>query len=276
MKSYPHVIAKLFYEPLLVTRAQHAAMVRVLESRMAGAGPGVRSDDEDEEDPDELEDGEYVVYEATAVIPVHGTLVPHASDIPASSCGCGLDAVHKMMDMALRDRSVERLVFDFRSPGGAVTGIPELAGRIGSVVSKKTIAVTDSECCSGALWLATQCQHFYATGSSSVGSIGVWCAYLDISRQMENDGVNIQEVSAGKYKTMGAYWKRLTPEEKALVQADVDQIYGQFKEAVNYRREVAEEFMQGQIFDGRHAMDIGLCDGLVEGLDEVIEDWRQD
>ena len=285
MKRYPQIISKLFYEPVIVTPAQHAAMVRVLEARLAAGGDvadgrwqlskgngrkRVSEDDDYESSEDEGPLGDWETHGKNAIIPVHGVLTGHASDIPMSACGCGLDVVASMIDVAMADSVVENLFFDMRSPGGGVVGTPEVGRKIAGITSKRTVAFTDSQCCSGALWLATQCQQFYATESAAVGSIGVWCAYLDISRQMSNQGETIQEVSAGKYKTMGAYWKPLKPEEKAIIQKQVDKIYNQFKEAVQTRRVVADEFMQGQIFDGPEAVAAGLCDGLVEGLDELL------
>ena len=89
---------------------------------------------------------------------------------------------------------------------------------------------------------------------------------------MAKEGVEIQSISAGKYKLMGAYWKPLSDEEKAMLQADVDKIYSQFKDAVNARREVAEKWMNGQVFDGEKACEIGLCDGLIDEIGELIEE----
>jgi protease-4 len=266
MKNYPNIIAKLFYEPLVITRVKHAAICKVLEARLSGVQiPGLPAPDEDEGDDDIGFDG------PDALIPVHGILGKHLSGLEMASGGCNLDEVAARVDVAMADSSIKRLVFDFNSPGGAVTGIPELAGKIAGISTKETIAFTDSECCSGALWLATQCQRFYATESSSVGSIGVWCAYLDLSRQMANSGENMQEISAGKYKTMGAYWKPLSDEERAMIQGQVNKIYGQFKEAVNLRREVADANMQGQVFDGVEAVEAGLIDGIFDSLEEVLD-----
>lgn len=122
------------------------------------------------------------------------------------------------------------------------------------------------------MWLASQCQQFYCSGSSYVGSIGVWTAYLDMSKAMKKEGVNMQAISAGKFKLMGAYWKPLTDEEKAILQTRVDKIHAQFKDAILSRRQISDEFMQGQIFDGREACEIGLCDGEVDDIEELIED----
>jgi protease-4 len=265
MKRYPQIISKLFYEPLLITHARHSAMARILEKRMAEGMP-----DEDPEEPENPVMPGWQRVGPDAIIPVSGVLVGHASDIPMSSCGCGMDDVAGMIDVALADRAVKRLIFNFNTPGGAVVGTPELGRKIAGIVSKQTIAFTDSECCSGGVWLATQCQQFCATESAAVGSIGVWCAYMDSSRQLANQGTAIQEISAGKYKTMGAYWKPLTAEERGMIQKQIDKIYGQFKEVVNLHRVVADEFMQGQIFDGAEAQAIGLIDGVVDGIEDVL------
>ncbi len=267
MKQYPHIISKLFYEPLLLTRARHQAICRVVESHMAKVAQmpsdPMEPDDDDEEMP-MMETG------SVAIIPVCGVLTAKEQDIPMSACGCGLDTVRAAIDVALSDSNIRKIVFSFDSPGGGVTGVPELGRKISGIVSKETVAFTDTECCSGALWLAEQCQSFYCTQSASVGSIGVWCAYLDMSASMAKDGERMQEFSAGKYKTMGAYWKPLTKDESKMIQAGVDKIYAQFKDAVQTRRVVTDDVMQGQIFDGEEAVTAGLVDGLVESIEDLI------
>jgi signal peptide peptidase SppA len=186
------------------------------------------------------------------------------------SGGCDLQNVSDMIDIAEYDKSVTRVIYDFRTPGGEVTGLPETARKI-LRSSKETVAFTDSECCSGGMWLASQCQQFYTTPSARVGSIGVWCAYLDESRQMANEGVNMQAFSAGKFKLMGAYWKPLTGAEKAILQREVDSIYSEFKLAVNAQRSVTDDAMgEGLVFNGQDAADRGLTDGCVEDMSEVL------
>ncbi len=165
---------------------------------------------------------------------------------------------------------MNRLLFDFRSPGGTVTGIPEM-GRKMRFLKKKTVAYTDSEANSGALWLASQAEEFYATPSSSVGSIGVWTASMDYSRMMENEGIKMNAVSAGKYKLLGAYWKPMTADELAILQTKVDGIHAEFKDVVNARREIDTKYMEGQLFDGTEAAEIGLIDGLVDDIAELFD-----
>lgn len=263
MKRYPHLIAKLF-EPLVLTPQKFHAVCSVLESKIAGELPMPKVQDGDEDDPEMAEAG------TTAIIPVHGILGKHLDGLEMMSGGCNLDTVSAMIDVAEASPSVRRVIFDFRSPGGSVQGTPETARKIYRM-TKPTIGFTDSECCSGALWLAAQCQRFYATQTASIGSVGVWTAYLDISRQMANAGENMQAIFAGKYKLLGAYWKPLTDDERAIIQRGVDKIYAAFKEAMASQRQVSDaNFGNGLVFDGEEAQELGFIDGLVEDFDEVL------
>ena len=266
MKRYPHLIARLFYEPLVLTPQKHAAICQVLEAHSAVASPMLIA-------PPAPEEPDYDVFGETAVIPVHGILGQHLDNLEMASGGCNVATVSRMVDLASEDPSIERIIFDFRTSGGEVTGIPELARKI-AAVDKETIGFTDSECCSGGVWLAAACQKFYATASSHVGSVGVWCAFLDLSRQMANEGANMQAISAGKHKLLGAYWKPLTDDEKAILQARVDKTFERFKAVVQSVRPVSEDVLGlALIYDGEEAASIGFTDGIVDDMDEILNGY---
>jgi len=273
MKQFPHIISKLFYEPLIITPQKHQAICSVVEAHMASPSPMKIMDAEpDDDDPPDGFDENYQQIGSTVILRLDGVIGKHLKKMASASPGCDLDLVNAMIDTAQFDDSVKRIIFDFRSPGGSVTGVPETARKIFNVRDKETVAFTDSECCSGALWLASQCQKFYSTGSASIGSVGVWCAYLDYSRAMQNDGVNMQAFSAGKFKLLGAYWKPMTDEEKSIVQKSVQRTYEQFMQAMSSHRAVSEEnFGNGLCFDGDEAAQLGFTDGLVEDMDEILE-----
>lgn len=259
-RNFPHIIAKVYREPWLITPQKHRAIQSVLEARMDGILPG---DDEADEPAGMARDG------STAIIPVHGVIGKHLSMLEMSSGGCDLDAVNAMISEAEQDDSIETIIFDFRTPGGTVTGVPETARRIASI-SKKTIGFTDSECCSAGYWLASQCKQFYLTETAATGSIGVYSVFEDYSRALENEGVKVNAISSGKFKLAGAYFKPMTDDERKMFQAGVDKLHAQFKEAVRRNREVPDSAMEGQCFDGLEALEVGLADGLVESIDELL------
>ena len=271
MKSYSHVAQKLFNEPLLITPQRHSALCNLLEMKMAAINDPIRAQNK----ADRMDDGEpdtsLTQMGKTVIIPVHGTLVMYPEDIAMSECGCAMEDLNAMIDVAENDASVSTVIYDFRTPGGTVTGIPETGRKILNS-SKQTIAFTASECCSGGIWLASQCQRFYATQSSRVGSVGVYCMMLDYTKALKKDGVKINAISAGKFKLLGAYWKELSDEERSIKQADVDKIYTQFKEAMESFRMVSDDnFGNGLVFDGEKAAEVGFTDGVVEDMEEILD-----
>ena len=170
MKNFPQIISKVYEQPWLITPAKHRAIQKLLAAHMAGTPMDMPEPDDGEEDCCEIQmDG------GTAIIPVHGIIGKHLSMMETMCGGCDLDEVCDMLDMAEQDDTVARVLLDFRTPGGTVTGIPEMARKIANY-SKPTIGFTDSECCSAGYYLASQCGKFYATESSTVGSVGVYMA----------------------------------------------------------------------------------------------------
>lgn len=266
MKRYPHIISKLFYEPVMITPHKHGAICQVVEAHMNGNLPASAMDNPVDHESEMTDIG------STVIIPVHGIIDQNIPDSPSGGDGCDLAKLRDMISIARADSSVSRMIFDFRTPGGSVVGVAETGRAILNITDKETIAFTNDECCSAGLWLAAQCQRFYSTESARVGSVGVWCAYLDVSRQMQNEGQNMQAFFAGKHKLLGAYWKPMSDEEKVIVQKSVDKIYAQFKSAMNEQRAVSDSnFGNGLVFDGEDAAQLGFTDGLVESLEEVLE-----
>lgn len=267
MKQFPHIISKLYREPCLLTPARHAAICQLVEARL-DAAPGPVEVDAEVENETEIEPTNVG---DTVIIPVHGTIVPFPEDIAMSECGCALEELGSAIDAVEADNNIRRVIYDFRTPGGTVTGIPELGRKI-AASRKQTIAFTQSECCSGGIWLAAQCQRFYATQSSRVGSVGVYTLAMDLTEQLKMEGVKVNAISAGKYKLLGAYFKPLTDDERAILQARVDKIYAQFKDAMETWRVVADEnFGNGLVFDGEEAAQLGFTDGVVESIEDIIE-----
>jgi protease-4 len=263
MKSYPQIIAKVYEQPWLITPAKHRAIRQVIERRLDG-GMGEDCDGEDNVKPEMMMDG------TTAIIPINGVIGKHLSMLETMCGGCDLDMVSTMIDAAVADSNCTKILFNVNSPGGTVTGVPELARKIANC-QKPTVAFTDSMCCSAALWLASQCNQFYCTESSDIGSVGVYSVYLDESRALDKEGVTVNAITAGKYKMTGASFRPMTDDERKMLQANVDKIYSQFKEAVTRNRVIADDDMQGQVFDGQEACEKGFCDGLVDDITDVLD-----
>lgn len=214
------------------------------------------------------------------VIPVHGTIGQHLDWIDVEYFGgCDLDAVNAAIEQAEEDDTINTVVFDFRTPGGTVTGIPECANAIlelSQVYGKNTIAFTDSQCCSGGLYLAEQCERFFCTPSSRIGSCGVYSIFVDQSRMLEAAGIKVNAISAGEYKLSGAPFRPMTDDERAMFNERVQGIHADFKTAVNAIRSVDSAYLEGQVFDGKEAVKIGMADDIFMASEDMMDMLESD
>jgi protease-4 len=83
---------------------------------------------------------------------------------------------------------------------------------------------------------------------------------------LEKLGLKYSVIKSGKYKDIGSPTREMSPEEKALIQGVVDDIYKQFLEVVATGRKIPKEKLkgiaEGKIFTGRQALDLGLVDEI--------------
>lgn len=269
--KYPQILGKVVKGFWTITEEKHYAILTALEARLSGQQ--VWMDEGDSKD----DSGEYQEFGSTAIIPINGILGKHLSSMEVSCGGCSMDAVKDMLEVADLSPRISKIVLNINSPGGTVTGTPELAAFIADVATRKqVIAYTDCECCSGALWLATQANQFYAAGSARVGSCGVRMILIDTSKALENEGIKVNPIFSGKYKLSGASFKPLEPDEREMFQTESTRIHTQFQAAVNANRSVEEKYLQGQVFSGDEAAEIGMIDGTIDGLDELLEAIQYD
>jgi signal peptide peptidase SppA len=266
MRITPYIAARIATEPWLISRARGSELLsRFLAVEAATLDyPRVEGSDEDE-------GSGYVRVGSSAIIPVFGVIGKDIDAIDRMWGGmCDVDDAVDALDVAEVDPLVKQIVFAFNTPGGTVTGIPEAAARI-LEATKPTVAFTDTMCCSAGYWLASQCRTIYCTESAAVGSVGVWTAYVDYSRMLENDGVKVNAFSAGKHKLLGAPWASMTDEQKAIVQAGIDKVAKRFREAVNIMRQpMSEPLDTALVYDGEDAARMLLVDGLVDDMDDVL------
>ena len=207
-----------------------------------------------------------------AIIPVKGVIGKNLSELE-SLCGCcDIHDVEEMLEECERDTSIKTIILDIDSPGGTSVGVPELANRIKNY-SKEVISFTGNECCSAAYWLGSQASKFYATPSSSVGSIGVYIAFPDCSEAFKMEGVKMDVIKSGTYKGAGIPGTSLDEGQRKMLQQEVEDIHADFKEAVKSVRSFVEDSsMEGQMFSGKRGAEAGLVTSLTNGFDEMLQE----
>lgn len=203
---------------------------------------------------------------AVAVIPVHGTIAQHrGSDYWG---GVFTEELVGRVAAMVDAPNVGAVVLSFDSPGGIVYGVPEASDAIRQMSQAKPIyGYVVAEAASAAYWLASVTTKLFAQPSAKVGSIGVWTMHVDASKLLEDFGVKISLISAGKYKTEGHPFGPLEDEARKEIQGSVDQYYEEFLSGVALGRgttkgTVKNDFGQGRMLDATRAKAAGMIDGI--------------
>lgn len=211
-----------------------------------------------------------------AVIPIRGVIANRMGTMDESSGGVSAERIGAMLSAVAEQPSVKTILFDIDSPGGTVPGVPELAAQMFAVreSGKRLVAHVNDCACSAAYWLAAQCDEIVSVPSGTVGSIGVFCAHNDLSAALEKEGVKVTLISAGKFKTAGNPFEPLSDEERAVVQARVDDAYGQFVKDVARGRgvtpaDVRNGYGEGRALSAKEAKAAGMIDRIATMEDTI-------
>jgi signal peptide peptidase SppA len=208
--------------------------------------------------------GNIAVLNLWGVMSQKANLVEEASGGGGTSTQAFLGAFRDSM----ADPSVAAILIDCDSPGGSVTGTPELTAEVMKARGVKPVyAFVNGLAASACYWVASACEAIYSTPSGSTGSIGVYCAHTDASKAMEKAGLAQEFISAGKYKTEGASNGPLNPDARAFIQSQIDTFYAMFTSDVARGRgttpaAVRNGFGQGRCLLADEALRAGLVDGV--------------
>lgn len=211
-----------------------------------------------------------------AVIPMNGMLSKGAGPFAESCMGAvNPDRINHAMQQAIAAKDINTIVLDAGSPGGRTTAIAETADLVKQATQtrgKTVYAFTDTLIASAAEWICSQADEVIMTGSSQIGSIGTYLAFLNPKVAMQTKGYNLELFSKGTHKAIGMPGRDLSQADREYLQAGVDKINGQFVNAVKAGRPKASEeaLRDAKMYDAADAIKQGLADGLVASWDEFV------
>lgn len=169
---------------------------------------------------------------------------------------------------------IKAVVLRLNSPGGAVAPSQEIYQAVKSY-KKPLIVSMSSVAASGAYYVAMGAKKVYANPGTITGSIGVIMEFANLEKLYEWAKVQRYAIKTGKFKDVGAEYREMGPEERALLQTMVDDVLSQFKQAVSDGRkltmEQVTEVADGRIFSGSQAKAAKLVDELGT-LQDAIND----
>lgn len=189
----------------------------------------------------------------------------------------GGDRFATMFRKLRQDDDIKAVVLRVNSPGGSATASEVIQREVLLTRKVKPVVVSMGDvAASGGYWIVTDANRIFAEPNTVTGSIGVFGLLLNVQKLANNNGITWDVVKTGRYADadMQTISRPKSPQELALYQRSVNQIYNLFLSKVAQGRKLPEqkvaEIAQGRVWSGVAAKDLGLVDEI-GGLDAAIQ-----
>ena len=176
------------------------------------------------------------------------------------------------------DSSIKAIILHVNSPGGGVAASEEIyreVKRIREEKKKRIVVSIETVGASGAYYVSSASNKIYADNGSIVGSIGViaeWVNYGDLMKWAKLKSVVLK---TGEFKDTGNPTRDLTPAEQAYMQSLIDNMFGQFIQAVADGRgmkfDEVKAIANGKVWTGKEALSMKLIDDVGD-FQAVVKD----
>jgi protease-4 len=189
------------------------------------------------------------------------------------------ESVQRSLLQVEKDTSVKGVLLRINSPGGTVAASQEIYNTIIRIRKEKPVIVSMADvAASGGYYIASAADRILASPGTLTGSIGVIFNTLEVSTLADKLGINSNVIKSGKFKDIGSMYKKMSSDEKSLLQDLINQTYQQFVVAVTKGRvqrkdeykvkksvlneEILKKYADGRIFNGEQAQKLGFVDDL--------------
>ncbi|MDD2983012.1 MAG: signal peptide peptidase SppA [Crocinitomicaceae bacterium] len=195
-------------------------------------------------------------------------------DVSVSGEGLSSDKICKYVREARENKSIKTIVLRINSPGGSALASDEIWREVQLAnKTKKVIVSMGDVAASGGYYIASPADRIFAEPTTITGSIGVFGTIPFIGKMLENKlGLTFDRAQTNKHSVMSLN-RKLTEDELAIIQMEVDAIYAQFLSRVSEGRGISVEkvnqMARGRVWTGTDAKKIGLVDEL-GGMNDAI------
>ncbi|MDT2760114.1 signal peptide peptidase SppA [Enterococcus xiangfangensis] len=200
---------------------------------------------------------------------VEGAIIDDGTSGLFSTGGYNHESFMKQLAKIRNDSKVKGILLEINSPGGSVYETAEITRALKELQASKKIPIyasMESQAASGGYYIAANSDKIYATEDTMTGSIGVIMSSMNYSGLMEKLGISDTTIKSGALKDIGSSSRPQTEEDKKVLQAFVDSMYGRFVKTVAEGRDMKEadvrKLADGRIYDGTQAVENGLVDTL--------------
>lgn len=232
------------------------------------------------------QDTDFELVEGVAVIPIMGPLLAGTGGVLASlGMATGIDRIKLAVRSAIEDSQVSAVLLHVNSSGGTVQGLFPLAAMIrGGRQAKQITALVNYSAFSAAYALAAASNEVVlASETAGVGSIGVLGQHVSEAGALEQAGIEVTELVAGRRKADLSANRALNDRGRSSIQTEVDRIYDLLTTDIGASRprlgrEGAAKTEAGLFFGG-DAVNAGLADRIATPeavLQQLIQSTETD
>ncbi len=138
-----------------------------------------------------------------------------------------------------------------------------------------TVAV-DKVAASGGYMMACVGNRIVSAPFAVIGSIGVLAQIPNFYRLLDQHGVEVEQVKAGRFKRTVTMFGRNTEEDRAKLAEELEDVHRLFRDLiVRYRPELdIDKVSTGEHWYGRMAMELGLVDALETSDDRLMASFE--
>ncbi|SFL59289.1 signal peptide peptidase A. Serine peptidase. MEROPS family S49 [Gracilibacillus orientalis] len=187
-----------------------------------------------------------------------------------------------MLDKAGEDNRVNGIILRVNTPGGGVVESDQIHDKILEIQEKyeKPIYVSmGNTAASGGYYIAAPADKIVAHNATLTGSIGVIMESFNFAEFADEQGIDFNTIKSGEYKDIMSMSRKMTDDEREILQAMIDDMYADFVEVIVDGRDMSEdrvrELGDGRVYTGAQAQEVELVDEL-GSLDDTIEMMRED
>jgi capsid assembly protease len=222
----------------------------------------------------------YVIADGVLQIPVKGVLL---HDFPYAFFGyaTGYDYIWRAFERGMEDGSVRGIALVIDSPGGMVAGCFNACDKmtaLSATAGKPVRAYAAESAYSAAYAIAAVADTITVSRTGGVGSVGVVTMHVDVSGALQQQGVKVTYVHAGKHKVDGNSSEPLSATARARIQSRIDEMYGIFVDHVAGCRGMSADDVRATealCFTASEAKSNGLADAI-GALDDSLAEFAAD
>lgn len=198
------------------------------------------------------------------------------------------EQVRKECLKVMQDPAVKAVVLRVESPGGMVTASDQMYHYLRETVTERKIPLVVSMggiAASGGYYVSMACGDekdvIYAEPTTWTGSIGVMIPHYTVVGLMDKLAIEDDTIKSAPLKTTGSPTKKMTPEERAVLEGLVQDSFTRFKQIVEAGRPklrgdkaAMDQATTGEVFTANRALELGLVDKigfLEDAIDRALE-----